>query len=184
VSAPPRFAWMPAILAWVQSVVFGGDSAFAKMAPDTIRTCDLCLRSNLTCPAPKTARVSNASLSYSNHLEIWNSPSQPISCDASPFPSRCLRGAYAGDALQAGETAWLRRHRTLSESFSSLFLAVSVRNGSMERKSNVALKLPNLLSSVSVLPTLPKRGPRTTSSRMMNCPDSAFACSPRANAAI
>src|SRR5450432_1083499 len=37
-------------------------------APDTIRTCDLCLRSNLTCPARKNARVSNVSLSCCNCL--------------------------------------------------------------------------------------------------------------------
>ncbi len=39
-------------------------------APDTIRTCDLCLRSNLTCPTLENAKASDASLSYYNRSRI------------------------------------------------------------------------------------------------------------------
>src|SRR6185437_16303095 len=40
----------------------GNRSPSETGAPDTIRTCDLCLRSNLTCPTPKDAGASDVSL--------------------------------------------------------------------------------------------------------------------------
>src|SRR6478672_7365924 len=83
-------------------------------APDTIRTCDLCLRSNLTCPTPKDARATDVSLSHYNCWKIWNSAPQIVFCDTPRFPSNCLRGAYAGDGLRTGEIPWLSSPSALS----------------------------------------------------------------------
>jgi hypothetical protein len=42
---------------------FGVPGLFASGAPDTIRTCDLCLRSNITCPSEKCDRARYYTLS-------------------------------------------------------------------------------------------------------------------------
>jgi hypothetical protein len=43
-----------------KSAVFGGDSVFRSGAPDTIRTCDLCLRrASVHAPNPRTTHLIN-----------------------------------------------------------------------------------------------------------------------------
>src|SRR3979411_2488745 len=82
--------------------------------PDTIRTCDLCLRSKITCPSEKCDRARYATLSVGSNWIFSIIPATFLSENPHLFSPACLRAAYARDGARNEGTSWLRSRRGLS----------------------------------------------------------------------
>src|SRR5216684_4350721 len=99
---------------------FGRERAHRPMkqreigAPDTIRTCDLCLRSTITYPSEKCDRARYATLSSCGNWIFSTTTATFLSETPHRFSPACLRVAYLGDRARNEGTSWSRSRRGLS----------------------------------------------------------------------
>src|SRR5229473_1408785 len=78
------------------------------------RTCDLCLRSKITCPSEKCDRARYATLSTGSNWIFSTTTATFLSETPHRFSPACLRVAYLGDRARNEGTSWSRLQRELS----------------------------------------------------------------------